>query len=53
MADGFMTDTPVDLFYSSDVFRDSVRLIFLVAVLNDLDVFACDIGNACLNAPCK
>ena len=33
--------------------RDSVRIAFLVATLNDLEVFACDIGNAYLNAPCK
>ena len=32
--------------------RDSVRIAFLVAALNDLDVFACDIGNAYLNASC-
>ena len=25
----------------------------MIAALNDLDVMACDIGNAYLNAPCK
>ena len=30
-----------------------LRTAFLVAALNDLDVFACDIGNAYLNAPCQ
>ena len=44
---------PVALCYSSVVSRDSVRIAFLVAALNDLDVFSCDIGNAYLNAPCK
>ena len=34
------------------VSRDSVRIASLVAALNDLDVFDCDIGNAYLNAPC-
>ena len=53
VANGSMTDTPVSLCYSSVVSRDSVRLAFLVAALNDLDIFACDIGNAYLNAPCK
>ena len=48
-----MTDTPVDLCYLSVVSRDSVRLAFPVAALNDLDVFTCDIGNAHLNAPCQ
>ena len=53
VANGAMTDTPVGLCYSSVVSRDSVRIAFLVAALNDLDVLACDIGNAYLNAPCK
>ena len=39
--------------YSNAVSRDSVRLVFLVAALHKLDVLACDIGNAYLNAPCK
>ncbi|KAL7535630.1 hypothetical protein ACHAWF_005219, partial [Thalassiosira exigua] len=33
--------------------RDSMRIALLVVALNDLDIFACDIGNAYLNAPCK
>ena len=28
-------------------------IAFLVATLNDLDVFPCNIGNAYLNAPCQ
>jgi Reverse transcriptase (RNA-dependent DNA polymerase) len=35
------------------VSRDSVRLAFLIAALNDLDILYCDIGNAYLNAPCR
>lgn len=53
VANGAMTETPVGLCYSSVVSRDSVRIAFLVAALNDLDVLACDIGNAYLNAPCR
>lgn len=53
VANGAMTDTPVGLCYSSVVSRDSVRIAFLVAALNDLDVLSCDIGNAYLNAPCR
>ena len=53
VADGSTTATPVGLCYLSVVSRDSIRIAFLVAALNDLDVFACDIGNAYLNAPCR
>jgi hypothetical protein len=53
VANGSTTDAPSSMTYSSVVSRDSIRLMFLVAVLNNLDVFACDIGNAYLNAQCK
>ena len=53
VADGSRTITPSTVCYSSVVFRESVRLAFLVAALHDLNVFACDISNAYLNAPCK
>ena len=33
--------------------HDSVRIAFLAAALNGLDVMACDIGNVYLNAPCR
>ena len=32
------------------VSRDSVRIVFLVVALNDLDIKMVDIGNAYLNA---
>jgi len=38
--------------YSSVISRESVRIAFLVAALNDLDIMMADIGNAYLNAPC-
>ena len=53
VAGGPKTETPVSVCYSSAVSRDSVRLVFLFAALHKLDVLACDIGNAYLNAPCK
>ena len=53
VANGAMTEAPVGLCYSSVVSRDSVRIAFLVAALNGLDILACDIGNAYLNAPCR
>jgi hypothetical protein len=39
--------------YSSVPSRDSVRLFFLLAALNDLDVLSADIQNAYLTAPIK
>ena len=53
VAGGHMTDAPSSITYSSVVSRDSVRLAFLIAELNGLNVMACDIGNAYLNAPCR
>lgn len=51
IAGGHTTETPVGICYSSVVSRNSVRIAFLVAALNDLDILATDIGNAYLNAP--
>ena len=53
VAGGHMTEPPASITYSSVVSRDSVRIAFLLAALNDLDILACDIGNAYLNAPCR
>lgn len=39
--------------YSSVASRETIRLIFLIAAMNNLDIMAGDIGNAYLNAPCK
>ena len=44
------TSPPPSIKYSSVVSRESVRIEFLLASLNELDIFACDIGNAYLNA---
>ena len=38
--------------YASVVSRESVRIGFLYAALNDLDILSCDVTNAYLNAPC-
>ena len=53
VADGHMTEAPSATTYSSVVSRDSVRIAFLVAALNGLEVKAANIGNAYLNAPCR
>jgi hypothetical protein len=50
VAGGHMTDPPAYLTYSNVVSKDSVRLAFLLAALNDLDLLAADIRNAYLNA---
>jgi hypothetical protein len=53
VAGGHMTDPPSTLTYSSVVSRDSVRIGFLLAALNNLDLLVADVGNAYLNAPTK
>jgi Reverse transcriptase (RNA-dependent DNA polymerase) len=54
VADGHKTETPTTtITYSSVVSRDSVRIALTIAVLNDLKIFACDIQNAFLTAPCR
>ena len=52
IAGDHLTKTPASITYSSVVNRDSIRLAFLIAALNDLDIMACNVGNAYLNAPC-
>ena len=37
--------------YSSVVTRDSVRIAFLYAALNNLDILSCDISKPYLEAP--
>jgi len=39
--------------YSSVASRDSIRLCFMLAALNELDILMGDVGNAYLNAPNK
>ena len=53
VANAAITDKPVGLCYSSVVSCDSVRIEFLVAALNDLDMLECNISNAYLNALCR
>ena len=49
---GSRTEAPKSLTYASSVSRDSVRIAFLMASLNDLDISPCDISGAYLNVPC-
>jgi hypothetical protein len=48
-----MTDPPASLTYSSVISCDSIRITFLLAALNDVNILATDIGNAYLNAPAR
>ena len=52
VAEGHLSEVPQYLTYSSVLSRETVCIIFLIAVLNnDLDILSIDIGNAYLNAP--
>ena len=43
-------DVPTYTAFSSVASRDSLRLMFLIAAMNDLKLLSADIGNAYLNA---
>ena len=45
------TVDPVGSTYENAVSRESVKIAFTYAALNDLDIFATDIRNAYLEAP--
>ena len=51
VAGGHLTDPPKESTYSSVVSRDSVRIAFTLAALNDLEVLCADVQGAYLNAP--
>ena len=53
VAGGHMTEAPASMTYSSVVSRDSVRLAFLIAALNDIDIMSIDLENAFIQAPCR
>ena len=46
-------DVPKYTTFSTVASRDSVRIMFLVAALNDLSILSTDVGNAYLNAECR
>ena len=50
---GHLTDPPTSITYASVVGRETVRIAFLIASLNDLKILAGDIQNAYLNAHTK
>ena len=52
-ANGNETDPPKESTFSTVVSRDSVRLFFLLAALNALNILLADIQNAYLSVPVK
>jgi len=50
VADGHLTDIPLDSVYSGVVSLRGLRVMLFLAELNDLEVYATDIGNAYLEA---
>ena len=50
VANGHTKALPSSITYSSVVYRESVGIAFIFASLNNLDIFAFDIGNSQLSA---
>jgi hypothetical protein len=50
VAGGHLTDPPAASTFSTVVSRESVRIAFLIAAINDLDVLMADIGNGKVHA---
>ncbi|GKY96005.1 hypothetical protein MPSEU_000561000 [Mayamaea pseudoterrestris] len=53
VAGGHVTETPSSMTYQSVVSRESVRIAFLLAALNDYEICCADIQNAYISAPCR
>ena len=52
VAGGHTISMPTESTYAGFVSRESVRIAFNLAALNDLDIFAADIQNTYLTSPC-
>jgi hypothetical protein len=50
VADGHLTDVPVDSVYSGVVSLQGLRLILFLSELNDMETWATDVGNPYLEA---
>eukprot|EP00804_Cyclotella_cryptica_P020326 CCRYP_014066-RA/>CCRYP_014066-RA protein AED:0.16 eAED:0.16 QI:0/0/0/1/1/1/3/0/747 len=53
VAGGHVTKAPATLTYASVVSRETVRIALLIAALNDIDIWAADVLNAYITAPCR
>ena len=51
VAGGHMTGAPATIMYASLVFRETVRIVTMIATLNDLEVMSGDILNAYVQTP--
>ncbi|CAJ1946131.1 unnamed protein product, partial [Cylindrotheca closterium] len=51
-ARGDQTDPPMSVTYASVATRESIRLAFVIAALNGLNVLSADVSGAYLNAKC-
>ena len=52
VSEGCRTPNPVTSTYAGVVSRESVRIAFTYAALNGLNVWAADVQNTLLQAPC-
>ena len=52
MCKGDQIDTPPNVTYASVVTRESIRIGFMLASLNELKILSADVAGAYLNAPC-
>ena len=50
VADGHLVEAPASIAYNTVVSRDSVRILLLVAALNNLETMGADVQNAFLSA---
>ena len=50
VAEGHMTETPATITYASVMFRE-VRIVLMIATLNDVEVKSGDILNSHVQAP--
>ena len=51
-ARGHQIDTPPNVTYASVVTRENIRIGFMLASLNELNILSADVAGAYLNAPC-
>ncbi len=52
IAGGHMTKAPATLTYASVMSQKTMRIALLMAVPNDIDIWAADVLNAYITAPC-
>jgi hypothetical protein len=53
VARGHVTKAPATLTYASVMSQETVQIALLLAVLNDIDIWATDVLNAYITVPCR